>query len=79
MSNHCGHCPFRPDRRTGSQACPFTTLYWDFLLRHEARFAEHPRMALQVKNLKRIDESERAAIRERIAQLRQMPGVGHAA
>jgi deoxyribodipyrimidine photolyase-related protein len=77
MSNYCGTCRYRPDRRVGDQACPFTTLYWDFLLRHESRFANHPRMALQVKNLQRIGEPERLAIRERVIEIRRLPGVGH--
>ena len=71
MSDHCRHCRYRPERRTGSDACPFTTLYWDFLLRHEKRFANHPRMALQVKNVARIDEAERRAIGERASEIRR--------
>jgi deoxyribodipyrimidine photolyase-related protein len=71
MSNHCAGCRFRPDRRTGDDACPFTTLYWDFLIRHEARFARHPRMALQVKNLARIAPAERAAIAARATVIRE--------
>ncbi|MGC4396488.1 cryptochrome/photolyase family protein [Hydrogenophaga sp. T2] len=62
MSDHCRGCRFDPGQRTGERACPFTTLYWDFLLRHEARFASHPRLALQVKNLARIGPAEREAI-----------------
>ncbi len=54
QSNHCGSCRFRPEKRVGDDACPFTTLYWDFLARHEERFAKHPRMALQVRNLARV-------------------------
>ena len=70
MSNHCGSCRFRPDARVGEDACPFTTLYWDFLVRHEERFIGHPRMALQVRNLARITEEERAAIAQRAAAVR---------
>jgi deoxyribodipyrimidine photolyase-related protein len=70
MSDHCRGCRFKPALRTGPQACPYTTLYWDFLLQHEARFAGHPRMALQVKNLARLDESERRAIARRAAAVR---------
>ncbi|MEM9305226.1 MAG: cryptochrome/photolyase family protein, partial [Pseudomonadota bacterium] len=70
MSNYCKGCRFSPAKRLGEDACPFTTLYWDFLLRHEARFARHPRMALQVRNLGRIVDEERAAIRERAHELR---------
>jgi deoxyribodipyrimidine photolyase-related protein len=45
-------------------------LYWDFLVRHEERFAKHPRMALQVRNLARIPESERAEITRRAAAIK---------
>nr|WP_255719369.1 cryptochrome/photolyase family protein [Pelomonas sp. P8] len=66
----CGGCRYRPDERTGERACPFTTLYWDFLLRHEARFAEHPRLALQVRALGRVGDAERHCIREQARALR---------
>ena len=65
MSNYCRGCRFRPDRRTGEEACPFTTLYWAFLDRHEARFTNHPRMGMAVKNLRRMDEGERRSLRQR--------------
>jgi deoxyribodipyrimidine photolyase-related protein len=71
MSDHCRHCRYRPAKRTGDDACPFTTLYWDFLLRHAERFAAHPRMALQVKNLAALDAPERAAITARAEALRR--------
>lgn len=67
----CSGCRYRPDQRVGAQACPFTTLYWDFLLRHEARFAEHPRLALQVRGLARVDTAERERIRAQAAALRE--------
>jgi deoxyribodipyrimidine photolyase-related protein len=70
MSNHCSRCRYRPDEAVGERACPFTTLYWDFLDRHERRFASHPRLALQVKNLQRLPAERRAAIRERAAAIR---------
>jgi deoxyribodipyrimidine photolyase-related protein len=70
MSNHCGSCRFDPAKRVGDDACPFTSLYWDFLARHEDRFARHPRMALQVKNLARITDAERAEIAARAAAIR---------
>lgn len=70
MSDHCRGCRFDPGQRTGDRACPFTTLYWDFLMRHEARFASHPRLALQVKNLARIGPAEREAIAARAETVR---------
>ncbi|MCJ7799015.1 MAG: cryptochrome/photolyase family protein, partial [Polaromonas sp.] len=62
MSNHCKGCRFDPAQSTGREACPYTTLYWDFLLRHEDRLAKNPRMALQVKNLARLSPEKRGLI-----------------
>ncbi len=76
MSNHCAGCRFRPDQATGSRACPFTTLYWDFLERHEARFARHPRTALQWRNLARRTPEQRAAVREEAMALRTRLAAG---
>ena len=70
MSNHCAGCRFKPDVSVGPDACPYTTLYWDFLARHEARFAKHPRTALQWKNLGRKPADDLARIRTQAAQLR---------
>lgn len=70
MSNLCSTCRYDPARSTGADACPYTTLYWDFLDRHEERFREHPRMGLQVRNLDRLDESRRRAVREQAREFR---------
>ena len=70
MSNYCAHCRFDPAQAVGAKACPFTTLYWDFLAQHRARFERHPRTALQWKNLARKSDAEVAAIREAAAALR---------
>jgi len=70
MSNYCAGCRFDPAKSTGDEACPFTTLYWDFLLRHEPLLAKNQRMALQVKNLARLGPKERAAITARAAEIK---------
>lgn len=62
MSNHCQGCRYDPAQSTGSGACPFTTLYWDFLVRHEALLRKNPRMAMQLKNLDRLDAAKLDAI-----------------
>ncbi len=68
MSNHCKGCRYRPDRATGDDACPMTTLYWAFLDRFEAQWAAHPRTALMVKNLQRLSAEQRSAIRAQAEQ-----------
>ena len=70
MSNYCSGCKFKPAEATGPKACPFTTLYWDFLDRHRERFAGHPRLVMQLRNVERLDEERLRAIRAQAASLR---------
>ncbi len=71
MSPYCKNCRYNPAHQAGEHACPFTTLYWDFLMRHEARLAANPRMALQVKNVARLSDAQKQAIRVRAAAIRR--------
>ena len=71
MSNHCKGCKYDPALSTGATACPFTTLYWDFLNRHEVMLKKNPRMAMQLKNLTRLDATARDAISAQAAAHRQ--------
>lgn len=70
MSNYCRGCPYDPGRAVGKDACPFTTLYWDFLGRHQRTLERNPRMRMQLRNLERIGATERAGITGRAAALR---------
>jgi deoxyribodipyrimidine photolyase-related protein len=70
----CARCRYRPAERSGERACPFTTLYWEFLLRHEALLAANPRMVMQVRNLARLSDDERARIRTQAAAHRAAVG-----
>ena len=70
MSNYCSGCRFDPAQSTGPSACPFTTLYWDFLLQHEPAMRKNQRMSMQVRNLARLDDPKRNAIRAQAAHLR---------
>lgn len=68
MSNYCSGCRYDPTRATGNDACPFTTLYWDFLDRHRDRLADNPRMRYPLQNLAAKESDERARIRQRAAE-----------
>jgi len=63
MSNYCKPCKYDPKLRTGPDACPFTTLYWDFLDRHEGEFSKNHRMAQQFFGLKRLSDRDELKIR----------------
>ncbi len=70
MSNYCSGCRYDPALRQGDRACPFTTLYWDFLLRHETMLAKNPRMVMQVRNLARLSDTQKLAVTDRAAAIR---------
>jgi len=70
MSNACKGCRFDPKKATGPDACPFTTLYWDFLARHEKLLARNQRMTMQLKNLGRKPAADLRAIRRQADELR---------
>ena len=65
MSNYCAGCRFDPKKRTGEDACPFTTLYWDFLMRQQEKLASNVRLAMPYRALANFSADERAAIRAR--------------
>ena len=56
MTQHCKGCAYDPKKRVGEDACPFTTLYWDFLDRHKEQFVKNHRMSQQVNGLKRLSD-----------------------
>jgi deoxyribodipyrimidine photolyase-related protein len=71
MSPYCKGCRYDPAQRSGDSACPFTTLYWDFLMRHQSSLARNPRMALQVKNVARLADEQKQAVIERASSIRR--------
>jgi deoxyribodipyrimidine photolyase-related protein len=58
MSNYCKKCRFNPAKAIGEDACPFTTLFWDFLDTHADTFKSNPRMGFMLKNLERKTEAD---------------------
>jgi len=62
MSNYCNSCRYKPEVRTGENACPVTNLYWHFLIRHRSQFDANPRTRLMTANLNKISQEDQAAI-----------------
>lgn len=67
MSDYCTDCPYDPQRRSGDEACPLTTLYWAFVDRHRGRFAQNPRMRVAIATASRL--ADLPAIRRRAAEV----------
>ena len=71
MGNACGQGGHEPKQATGEGACPFTTLYWDFLDRHEEQLGTNRRLQFQYRNLQRKTNEQRVAVRDQAARLRE--------
>jgi deoxyribodipyrimidine photolyase-related protein len=74
MSNYCKTCPYDPKKRVGDDACPFTTLYWDFLARNRERFAKNHRMAQQLAGINRL--SDLPQLQERAVEVLELLSLG---
>lgn len=62
QGDHCDHCRYRPDKMTGSDACPYNSLYWQFIDRHQEAFSDNGRMGLTLNNWRRKSADERQSI-----------------
>lgn len=51
MSDYCDGCSYDPNATVGSDACPFNTLYWEFLHRNESELRSNHRMGLVYSHL----------------------------
>lgn len=73
MSNYCKNCRFKPSEAVGENACPFTTLFWDFLDTHADTFKNNPRMGFMLKNLERKSATDIADIKAQAIKIRSLP------
>ncbi|OAV44815.1 cryptochrome/photolyase family protein [Lewinella sp. 4G2] len=65
MSDYCKNCHYDHKKKVGEKACPFNSLYWDFLERHRDKFEKNFRMAFMYRTWDKKDGEEKAAILER--------------
>ncbi len=70
MSDSCKGCRFDPKLRTGPNACPYTTLYWDFLARNADALASNHRMARQLAAMRNL--SDLPAVRRRAVEVLEL-------
>jgi deoxyribodipyrimidine photolyase-related protein len=63
MSDYCRGCHYDRTARIGERACPFTTLYWDYLARHTARFERNARIVTQVRAAHKLADLDQVRVR----------------
>jgi deoxyribodipyrimidine photolyase-related protein len=68
--DYCRPCRYDRTKRTGEDACPFTTLYWDFLDRNRSTLGSNHRIGRAYANLDRLSDLDE--VRARATQVRAM-------
>ncbi len=74
MSDYCNGCRYNPKNRTGDDACPFTTLYWDFLARNETTLKGNHRLGNQLGSMRKLKDLSET--RERAVEVRSLLAAG---
>ena len=64
MSDYCRNCVYDVKKKVGPRACPFNSLYWDFLARHEKLLSNNHRLRNQYATWRRLGPEKQAAYRE---------------
>jgi deoxyribodipyrimidine photolyase-related protein len=64
MSDYCKSCCYDPDVSEGPTACPFNSLYWDFLARHRDKLKANHRMKMMYATLDKMPPHRLNAMRE---------------
>jgi deoxyribodipyrimidine photolyase-related protein len=67
MSDYCRHCRYDVTKRTGDDACPFNSLYWNFLARNRKKLGHNVRLAMPYRTWDKFDEATREGIRAQAA------------
>ncbi len=62
MSDYCRGCAYDVKKRTGEGACPFNSLYWDFLARNRDALGRNHRLLRMYDGWDRFDAAEQGRI-----------------
>jgi deoxyribodipyrimidine photolyase-related protein len=65
MSNYCESCQYNYKEKTGESACPFNSLYWNFLDEKKAYFKSNHRMSMMLSLLNKMDTQQLIEIKKR--------------
>ena len=65
MSDYCGSCYYSKKDKVGEKACPFNSLYWNFIDRHLDKWESNHRMGMMVANWKKQDPEQKVKLLER--------------
>ncbi|WP_281540886.1 cryptochrome/photolyase family protein [Maribacter aestuarii] len=73
MSNYCGGCQYSHTKKVGENACPFNSLYWNFLNEKREHFKDNHRMNMMMSLLEKKNNAELNDLQERAQQIISNP------
>ncbi|WP_203295948.1 cryptochrome/photolyase family protein [Luteirhabdus pelagi] len=73
MSNYCKDCHYSVNKKTEEDACPFNSLYWNFLDDKKEHFKDNQRMNMMMSLLEKKSAKDLSALKERAADIIQNP------
>ena len=65
MSNYCKDCVYKVSKKETEDACPFNSLYWNFLDEKREHFKDNQRMNMMMSLLNKMDKDKLQALKER--------------
>jgi deoxyribodipyrimidine photolyase-related protein len=73
MSNYCGDCKYNVKERLGEKACPFNSLYWNFLDDKRTQLSSNFRMKMMYSVLNKFSSEELVAMKLRASKIIESP------
>jgi deoxyribodipyrimidine photolyase-related protein len=65
MSNFCQGCYYDPNETTGERACPFNSLYWDFLSRNKSKLINNQRLGYVYSTWEKFSQDKQLEIKNK--------------
>lgn len=73
MSNYCTDCYYNKNKKTEENACPFNSLYWNFLDDKRPQLGNNFRMGMMYSLLNKMDKEELKKIKEKAKHIIKNP------
>ncbi|WMI64843.1 cryptochrome/photolyase family protein [Aestuariibaculum sp. YM273] len=73
MSNYCESCYYNKNEKLGDDACPFNSLYWNFLDDKRKALSNNHRMGMMFSLLDKMDKTQLVKIKERAKTIMESP------
>jgi deoxyribodipyrimidine photolyase-related protein len=69
MSDYCRHCRYNVKTSTEADSCPFNSLYWHFIARHQEQLQHNPRMTMIYRSFEKMTTEKKVALLQRAEHL----------